>query len=129
MSKFESIFEDFKNAVMRFEEVLREPKTEFIRDSAVKRFEIVFELAWKTIKAFLEEEHDIFCISPKNCLREAYKVGIVDYDEIWMGMVNKRNLTAHVYKEIVADKIYNELPSYLPLFQKLLSALKNQEGK
>lgn len=129
MSKFESIFEDFKNAVMRFEEVLREPKTEFIRDSAVKRFEIVFELAWKTIKAFLEEEHDIFCVSSKNCLREAYKVGIVDYDEIWMGMVNKRNLTAHVYKEIVADKIYNELPSYLPLFQKLLSALKNQEGK
>lgn len=129
MSKFESILEDFKNAVMRFEKVLREPKTEFIRDSAIKRFEIAFELAWKTIKAFLEEEHNITCVSPKNCLQEAYKVGIVDYDEIWIDMVNKRNLTAHVYKEIVADKIYNELPSYLPLFQKLLSALENQPEK
>lgn len=126
MSKFESIFEDFKNAAMRFEEVLREPKTEFIRDSSIKRFEITFELAWKTIKAFLEEEHNITCVSPKNCLREAYKVGIVDYDEIWIDMVEKRNLTAHIYKEIVADKIYKELPGYLSLFQKLLSALESQ---
>ena len=129
MSKFESIFDDFKNAVMKFEEVLREQKTEFVRDSAIKRFEIVFELAWKTIKAFLEEEHNIICVSPKNCLREAYKVGIIDYDEIWIDMVKKRNLTAHVYKEIMADKIYNELPHYLPLFQKLLTMLESQHKK
>mgnify|MGYP001616420465 FL=1 len=114
---------------MKFEEVLREPKTEFVRDSAIKRFEIVFELAWKTIKAFLEEEHNIICVSPKNCLREAYKVGIIDYDEVWMDIVKKRNLTTHVYKEIMADNIYNELPHYLPLFQKLLSAFENQREK
>lgn len=126
MSKFESIFEDFKNATTKLEEVLKEPKTEFTRDSAIKRFEIVFELAWKTIKAYLEEEHDATCASPKNCLREAYKVGLIDYDETWLDMGKKRNLTAHVYKEVIAEKVYQDLHRYLPVFQKLLKSLKVQ---
>lgn len=61
MSKFDSILENFKKAVLRLEEVLKEKKTDITRDSAIKRFEICFDLCWKTIKTFLEEENNIIC--------------------------------------------------------------------
>lgn len=41
-------------AVERLKAALERPKDEFIRDSAIQRFEFTFELAWKTLKTFLE---------------------------------------------------------------------------
>ena len=46
------ILEDFEKAVKRLEEVLELKKTEVVRDSAIKRFELCFDLAWKTIKEY-----------------------------------------------------------------------------
>ena len=37
MTKFESVFGDFQNAVTRLEEVLEEQKTDIVRDSAIQR--------------------------------------------------------------------------------------------
>ncbi len=127
MNKFQSLFNDFKNALLRFEEILREKKTDIIRDSAIKRFEIVFDLTWKTIKAFLEKEHNIICVSPKTCFREAFRVGLIDYDEIWIKIADDRNYTAHTYKELLAEKIYAELPQAFEVFQKIKESLEKLE--
>jgi len=124
MTKFQSLQNDFKNALVRFEEVLREKKTDIVRDSALKRFEIMFDLSWKTIKAFLEEKHNISCVSPRICLREAFRVWLIDYDEAWMKIADDRNYTVHTYKEMLAEKIYADFPQALMIFQKLAKALK-----
>lgn len=124
MTKLESLQEDFKNALARLEEVLREPKTDIVRDSAIKRFEIVFDLAWKTLKAFLEEQHGIYCASPSNCFREAFRVGVIPYNEEWLGLVSDRNYTTHLYKEALAERIYKDLPAKLALLQQLAKNLK-----
>ena len=44
---------NFNKAVKNLEQVLDLNPNEFIRDSAIKRFEITFDLAWKTIKEYL----------------------------------------------------------------------------
>lgn len=125
MTKYYALLQQFNDALIRFEEVLQQPKTVFIRDSAIKRFEIVFDLAWKTVKAFLETR-GTKCVSPKTCFREAYHQGLIEYDEIWMKMVDERNYTAHVYKESLAEKIYAELPKALEAFKQLNEALKKE---
>lgn len=127
MTKFESLIEDFGNALKRFEEILRVEKTDIVRDSAIKRFEIVFDLSWKTIKAFLEERHNITCVSPRNCLREAFRLGLIDHDDHWLRVADDRNYTVHTYREALAERIYRDLPAALPLFQKLASALEKQD--
>jgi nucleotidyltransferase substrate binding protein (TIGR01987 family) len=127
MTKFESVLEDFLKALERFEEVLREPKNDIVRDSAIKRFEFTFDLAWKTTKAFLEKEHNVTCVSPKTCFREAFRVGLIEYDDGWNKLVDNRNYTVHVYKEIFAEKIYRELPQALRLFQDLASAFRQNK--
>lgn len=123
MTKFQSLFEDFESALLRLEEVLKEKKTDYIRDAAIKRFEIVFDLAWKTLKAFLEQKHNISCVSPKTCFREAHRVGLIEYDVEWLKLADYRNYTAHTYREELAERVYQELPAALALFQKLHSAL------
>lgn len=115
--------EDFTNALKRLEEVLREEKTAIVRDSAIKRFEIVFDLAWKTTKAFLEKFHNTPCASPRNCLKEAFRLNLIEYNDYWLTLIDDRNYTAHAYSEILADKIYNDLPQALDFFQKLAKTL------
>lgn len=44
------IFESFSQSISRLDEILKEPKTVANRDSAIKRFELTFELAWKSLK-------------------------------------------------------------------------------
>lgn len=124
MSKLEAIIKQFEKALQRLDEVLKEPKNAIIRDSAIQRFEFSLDLAWKSIKVFLEEQKGITCSSPKDCFREAYRQDLIEYDDTWIKYVDMRNETVHTYKEEIADKIYSELPTVLKYLQNLLEALK-----
>jgi len=44
------ILENFARAIKKLDEVLAVPKDEISRDSAIKRFELCFDLVWKSIK-------------------------------------------------------------------------------
>ena len=129
MTKFESIFEDLKKALLCLEEVLKEEKTDITRDSAIQRFEIVFELAWKTIKAFLEEQHNIACVSPINWLKEAFRTGIIDYDDQWLQISKLRNYTVHTYNEKLAEKVYAGLPTMVNLCKKVIITIEDEINK
>ena len=63
MTKTRSLRIDFDRAVIRLAEVLALPKSDIVRDSAIQRFQISFELCWKYLKAYLEEEHNAVCTS------------------------------------------------------------------
>lgn len=124
MSKLEAIINQFESALNRLNEVLREPKNSIVRDSAIQRFEFSIDLAWKSTKAFLEEKKGITCNSPKDCFREAYHQGLIEYDDAWIRYVDMRNETVHTYKEEIADKIYFELSAVLKHLEGLLKVLK-----
>lgn len=127
MSKLEANLSQFKKAINRLEDVLKQEKNEFMRDSAIQRFEFTFDLAWKAIKTYLEENKGIICKSPKGCFKDAYEQGIIEYDEFWMEMTDARNRTAHTYEEITAEEIYDLLPKTLEYFQNLLDKLKGDK--
>lgn len=120
MTKFEITIKQFEKAVKRLEEVLDAPETDIVRDSAIQRFEFTLDISWKMIKAFLEEEKGIICVSPKECFREAYRQGLINYDEDWIKFVNMRNETVHTYDEDIAERIYSQLPNALSHFKELL---------
>lgn len=114
----------YQKAVDRLEEILKKEKNDVHRDSAIKRFEFTFDLAWKTIKTFLEEEKGTSCNSPKECFREAYRQGLIDYDELWLKMTDWRNAAVHTYGEKFADTLYEKLPLVLKKFQFLREKIK-----
>lgn len=114
---------DFQKATKRLEEALSLKKNEITRDSAIMRFQIVFDLAWKLIKVYARSE-GLECYSPKNCFQTALQLGLIDYDERWLEMINDRNLIIHTYTEEKAENIYKNLKDYLKLFQSLANRLE-----
>lgn len=117
--------ENFKKAVKALEKVLNLEKTEFMRDSAIQRFELCFDLAWKTIKNYAKE-NGIECYSPKECFKSAFRLKIINNEEKWLEIIEARNLTTHLYSEEQAEKIYSKLPDYLVLFKKLIASIEKQ---
>ena len=115
----------FQEAVRRLREVLREPSSDVVRDSAIKRFEMAFEQAWKCLRLALESE-GILVQSPRESLRQAFRLGWIE-DERWVRMLEDRNLSVHTYNEELAQAIYGRLPLYLELLEALSRFLEERD--
>ncbi len=124
MERLKSLFEDYQKTLDRLRETIEHEKTDMVRDSAIKRFELSFDVSWKLVKIFLEEEKGLQCRSPKDCFREAFQQEIIDYDDYWITMTDWRNVTVHTYKEELAEKLYKELPKALEKFEELENNLR-----
>lgn len=123
MNKLEAVKNQYVRAVIKLEEVLKAPKSDIVRDSAIQRFEFTLDLSWKMLKAYLEETKGVLCHSPKDCFREAYRQKVIGYDDKWIHLVDLRNETSHTYNEDLAETIYQQLPEALTLFQSLLNSV------
>jgi nucleotidyltransferase substrate binding protein (TIGR01987 family) len=126
MTKAESLREDFSRANSRLLEALDLPRDPIVRDSAIQRFEIAFELCWKYLKAYLEEEHNAACTSPSTCFRAAFAHGIIANDPFWIDLAKLRNYTVHTYDEALADYVYGHLPEAARRFATVLERTGDQ---
>ncbi len=101
------------------------------KEGAIQRFHFTLELAWKTLKDKMEFDGFSFgLVSPKVILKKAFQAKYIDDIEVWLKMVNDRNLTSHSYDfesfEEVLKSIQNDYFSCLDSFYlKLLEASLN----
>lgn len=124
MIKEQVMQEQFIKSVANLREVLEKIKTTqndraVYRDSAIQRFEIAFDLAWKTLREKLRTTYGIDAPSPKKCFQEAFKQGIIDDGTIWIDMTDMRNETTHAYNENFAESALAKLPDICLTFEKL----------
>jgi nucleotidyltransferase substrate binding protein (TIGR01987 family) len=90
----------------------------------IQSFEFTHELAWKTLKDFLEHRGVQDLYGSRDATREAFKVGLIEEGQIWMDMIQSRNLTSHTYNEETAAQIAATILSdYFPEFEVLHSKL------
>lgn len=68
------------------------------KEGMIQRFEYTFELAWKTLKDYLEAQ-DVPANFPREVIKSAFHYGLIQNGEVWMDMLEKRNLMAHTYDE------------------------------
>jgi nucleotidyltransferase substrate binding protein (TIGR01987 family) len=115
----------FKDSITRLEEVLRRNvhEDDIILDAAVQRFEFTFENGWKAVKQVLRFKGDE-CISPRDCIKKAYKYGWITEEESFLELLECRNLTSHTYNMNVAMKVYNNIKKNNYLFRKLYDKLE-----
>jgi nucleotidyltransferase substrate binding protein (TIGR01987 family) len=110
--KLRNLLRLLEAALTRFEGALAQPVNEFVRDSAIQRFEFTFELFWKSLKAYAEES-GLEAYSPRDSLRTAFRPGLIEEHSGWFQMLEDRNLTSHTYNEVTAEMIYSHLPAHL----------------
>ncbi len=102
---------DLRAALERLAEALHEPKTDIVRDAAIQRFEFSFELFWKALKARAEEE-GLRVVSPREALRAAFQLSLLEDDEQVFQMLEDRNRTSHLYNAVMAEEVFARLAGY-----------------
>lgn len=111
--KLEKSLMNLNKAVKRFAEALQETESSIVMDATIQRFEFTYELLWKTLKIFLEDIHGIRAVSPRLVFKEAYALSVIEQEDIFLEMMQSRNLLSHTYNEEQAAKIYRKCPLYL----------------
>lgn len=130
MSKLKAIrwrqrFENFENAYHLLERTvaISEP-TEAERGGLIQFFETSFELAWKMIKDYLESE-GIDAKTPRETLKQAFKIELLAEGQTWMKMLEDRNLMSHTYDDAESRKVEKLIRNtYFPQIKKLYKTLK-----
>ena len=107
MERFKQRRADFINALTRLQEALKEEESEIVIDGVLHRYEFTFELAWKTMKDYLEYLGVIDKTgSPREVIQSAFKQGIIEDGEMWIQMMLARNNLSHLYEKETSRNIY-----------------------
>ena len=101
--------ENFCKAAARLWEELEEyaalTGSTVVRDGVIQRFELTFELAWKSLKEYMEDQGAEKMQFPKQVLKKAYAAGLISDEEVWLDMLASRNVTSHIYDDAQAARI------------------------
>jgi nucleotidyltransferase substrate binding protein (TIGR01987 family) len=106
--RFSQRQQDLLRAATRLQEAVSEPvDSGILRDATIQRFEFTFEIAWKTMQAYLLHQ-GIEAAGPRQTLKQAFVAGLIvtpEAADTWLAMLDDRNLTTHTYREALAESI------------------------
>lgn len=106
-------FDNFQRALNFLQEAVELSQerllTRLEQQGLIQGFEFTHELAWKTLKDFLDYRGVGGVIGSRDAARVAFREGIVIDGELWMEMIKSRNLTSYTYREEVADEIAGKI--------------------
>jgi nucleotidyltransferase substrate binding protein (TIGR01987 family) len=96
-----------------------------LRAGMIQFFEMSFELAWKTLKDYLNEAGFEEVNSPRSAIKKAFETNLISDGHLWLKALEDRNLTAHTYDEATAQEIEQLIRNdYYPMLAILFAKLK-----
>lgn len=99
-------FQNFEQSISSLEEAVNKKNlSDLEKAGVIKFYEFTFEIAWKTVKDFLEEK-DITVKFPRDTIKEGFFYEIINDGDIWLDMLEKRNLMSHTYSKANAELAY-----------------------
>jgi nucleotidyltransferase substrate binding protein (TIGR01987 family) len=117
-------FDNFQRALLQLTSAMAlkalRPLSELEQQGLIQVFEFTHELAWNVLKDYLEMEGIQGLVGSRSTAREAFKRGLVLDGEVWMDMIEKRNLSSHTYNLTVAHVLATSIAErYYPAFCEL----------
>ena len=98
--KIKISLKNIDKALEELKSYVEEPiETNRDRAGIIKAFEFTFELFWKTYQKLAQNE-GLEVGGPKSSLKAAFQMGLVlpEEENIWLRMLDDRNLMFHVYQ-------------------------------
>ena len=120
--------QNFEKSYQLLENTLQiKSPSEAERAGLIQFFEMTFELAWKMMKDYLQEQG--FSVdSPKEAIKQAFQSNLIADGHGWIDALNDRNLTTHTYQEETAVKVEQKIRNdYFPLLQTLYDQFKSKQ--
>ena len=103
------------------------PVLKVLRAGVIQNFEITYELAWKMMKRWLENNVRAGLVSGKpqiELYRRAAEYGLIADVDDWMRFHRARNRTSHVYGEPLAAEVLALAVLFCPFAEDLSAYLE-----
>ncbi len=120
-------FENFEKSFLLIQQFYGKEEMSILEKAGmVQFFEMTLELAWKVLKDYLESE-EMIVKTPRETIKSAWQVGLIDNADVWLEALGDRNLASHTYDEEQANKLIANLDElYYAEFEKLHNYLKGK---
>lgn len=98
------------------------------KEGVVHRFEYTFDLAWKTLKDYLQAQGvDLRPVAPRQVLKQALIAEALQEGQVWMDMLEDRVRASHQSNEAGLAEVARTIHElYLPAMQALQLWLDGQ---
>ena len=121
-------FSNYKSAFKQLNDAVSLSKQRELSDlekqGLIQAFEYTHELAWNTMKDFLQYQGNFDVKGSRDATRGAFKIEIITAGDTWMQMIQARNITSHAYDKGTVEEIIATISKkYLPLFVDFKSKL------
>ena len=109
-------FDNYKRAYFLLREICerhqQEQLEQIAQEGMIQRFEFCMELAWKSMKDYLEHNGIVFAqVFPTAVIKQAGAAKLIEHPEIWLQALDDRNKMSHSYDfskfEQVIERITN----------------------
>jgi nucleotidyltransferase substrate binding protein (TIGR01987 family) len=98
-----------------------------IRDSKIQRFEYTMDTLWKYLREYLEYQgRFVEVASPKKVFLVCFNANLVNQQEmtILIRAMDDRNLTSHLYREVLAEEVSTRIDSYSPFLKAIIERVQ-----
>ena len=91
------------------------------KEGVIQRFEYTFELAWKTLKDYLEEGGLVISpVTPRQVIKDAFAAKVISDGDVWINMLDHRNMLSHTYDFSVFEQAVTAISErYLPAMARM----------
>lgn len=122
--RWQQRFQNFDRAFRLLREALERKPAELSpleKEGVIQRFEYTFELAWKTLKDYLEAGGLVIApVTPRQVIKEAFAAKVIGHGTVWIAMLDHRNLLSHTYDLAVFEAAVEQVAgAYLPVLAEL----------
>jgi len=124
-------FQNFAKAIAFLEDALKIKNPDLTQKAGlIQFFELSFELAWNTMKDFLENQGYSEIKSPRAAIKKGFELNLIHDGHAWIELMEDRNLTSHTYDEKEMDRIEASIrKKYYPLLKNLSEEFRKIQKK
>ena len=125
--RWKQSFQNFEKALKQLEAASQvKTPSKLEKAGIIQFFEMSMELAWKTLKDYLEDQGKVLH-SPKDILKQAFQDELIVEGALWLKALEDRNLSTHLYDEETANKLDQAIRErYLPQLKALYEHLHTE---
>jgi nucleotidyltransferase substrate binding protein (TIGR01987 family) len=123
MKRLEQARQELGKALTALDEAVGSARTDLEVDGTIQRFEFTYELFWKLLKVYMEDQ-GLIVKTPRECFKEGFRLEIIEDEKICLRMIDDRNLTVHLYDRKTSREVFERIRgNYLKLFRESLNRL------
>ncbi len=128
LNDLESALSNFRDALTLDPLLFPELVADNIKSGQIQKFEFTVELLWKTVQVFLYELDGLDVITPKSVAKAFVEAGYCDYEtyELFIRAINDRNQLSHIYRQEMAESIWQRLPEYIVMVEQVVCGMQSK---